>query len=223
MNLAEKAFNKIFPDKEEKRVMKLKYSGSFSDYNANVKYNSYEIVFSLSKKWKKINENIVIGLIQELMLKLYNSKKSTHNMDLYNNFIRNMSEFARKNQDIDPSLRESFERVNDKYFNGLISIPNLKWGNHSFNILGSYKYSTDTIVITKVLKNNLNLLDYVMYHELLHKKIKFYSKNGRSYHHNKNFREKEKKFENSAEIEKQLESFLKKEKFKHRIKKGFGF
>jgi len=223
MNLAEKAFKKLFPDNKEKRTFKIKYSTKFSDYNANVKYNPHEIVFSLSKKWKNINESIVMGLIQELMLKLYKSGKTTHNMDLYNNFIKNMSEFAKKNPEVNPVLKESFERVNNNYFNGLIGMPNLKWGNHSFSVLGSYKYSTDTIVITKVLKNNPDFLDHVMYHELLHKKIKFYNKNGRNYHHNKKFREKEKQFENSVEIEKQLEKFLKKEKFRHRIRTGFGF
>jgi hypothetical protein len=38
------------------------------------------------------------------------------------------------------------------------------------------------------------LLDFVMYHELLHKDLGFRESNGRRYAHTRNFREKERRF-----------------------------
>ena len=96
------------------------------------------------------------------------------------------------------------EIINDKYFLGLIELPNLKFGKNSFTKLGSYSYASDTITISSALKHDFELLDYVMHHELLHKKHQFNSKNGRSYHHTALFRKKEKEFENAGLMEKRL-------------------
>ena len=82
-------------------------------------------------------------------------------------------------------LNSVVNRVNEKYFYGMILVPNLKWGNKSLSQLGTYDYGTDTITVSRILEKESILLDYVMYHEILHKKIKFKEKNGRSIHHSK--------------------------------------
>jgi hypothetical protein len=48
------------------------------------------------------------------------------------------------------------------------------------------------------------MMDYVMYHEMLHKKHKFSSKGSRIMHHTKEFRSSESAFPNSEIIEKRL-------------------
>lgn len=214
MNIAERAFKELFPEKEDNRIFLVKYSSAFNDYNANVKYDYGKIEFRLSRKWKEVSDSIRIGLIQTLLLKMFGEKKNTMNIDLYNTFIKKMSTYALKNK-FDPVLETSFERVNDKYFYGMIDKPNLVWGQESFRKLGSYEYGTDSIVISRAFENNENkgneeLLDYIMYHELLHKKHKFYTKNGRSYHHTRLFREKEKQFED-PDVEEKLKEFLRRQ------------
>jgi len=62
----------------------------------------------------------------------------------------------------------------------------------------------------KLKKNDENFLDLVMHHELLHKKHKFKSKNGRSLYHSPQFKKEEKQFENFEEVEKQLQSYLRR-------------
>jgi hypothetical protein len=52
----------------------------------------------------------------------------------------------------------------------------------------------------------MDLLDYVVYHEMLHKKYKFVNKNGRNYHHTGNFKKKEKEFENQQQVERRLKT-----------------
>ena len=208
MNFAEKAFIELFPDKEPPKI-KYHYSGKFGMYNANARKSYNTIEFGLSKSWRGINESIKIGLIQNLLLKLYKIRKKTINIDLYENFTKNIHLSIPKNKS-DPILEESFHKINERYFNGLIEKPNLKWGNSSKSTLGTYNYHNDTITISGILRNAPKIfVDYVIYHEILHKKIKFYTKSGRSYHHSTKFRNFEKKFEKQKIVEKELRDFLK--------------
>lgn len=222
MNLAEKAFLELFHKKRLNKKLIIKYSRAFNPYNANVRYTAYSMTFNLSYEWKKVSNEIKLGLIQSLLLKVYKERKKTLNTDLYDNFIKTVGDYSEVKES-DRVLEESFNRVNEKYFNGFIDKPNLRWGGNSFIKLGSYEYGSNTVIISKIFEEDSELLDYIMYHELLHKKHKFHTKNGRSYHHTRKFRKKEKEFDN-PEIEKKLERFLKKKKIKQVFKprkKGF--
>ena len=214
MQLIKEAFEKLYPNKAFNYSVKLKYSARFKPYNANVRHYKNNFEFSLSRQWKHISKDIVIGLIQTLLLKIFNDKKQTINIDLYNSFIRNLHISIPK-QKSDPILESSFNRVNKKYFYNLIEIPNLEWGSNSKRKLGSYDYHTDTISISRIfLDAEPELLDYLMYHEMLHKRLKFKNKANRSYHHTKEFKAKEKEFEGHKEIEKKIKLLIKKSKYK---------
>ncbi len=204
--LAEEAFKRLYPDRANKWDFKIMYSGKFNDFNSNVRFSriNNKVEFNLSKKWKEIDEEIQIGLIQSLMVKIFKEPGKTTNIGIYNSFIKNLHLGIAKEQS-DPLLEDSFERINKKYFYGLVEKPNLVWGSLSYRKLGSYDFHTDTILISRALMDKeASLLDYVMYHEMLHKKEKFESKNGRTHHHTHSFRKKERQFENSEEIERKL-------------------
>ncbi|OGM02941.1 hypothetical protein A3K72_01695 [Candidatus Woesearchaeota archaeon RBG_13_36_6] len=203
MTIIEEAFTRLYPDKDFRYDAKIKYSNHFKDYNANVKLYGNNLEFGLSRKWKSVSQEIRIGLLKELMLNLFGGKKITMNIDLYNKFIKNLHISINKSIS-DPILEASFERVNNIYFNGLIEQPNLIFGKSSRSSLASYEYSTDTINFSIILKKDLDVLDYVMYHELLHKKLKFKHKNGKSFHHTAEFKKSEKQFENQKEMEQRL-------------------
>ena len=211
MNPIEKSFKILYPEKEFNYEPKLRYSGKFNSYNANIRLWKDWLQVNMSKKWKKVDDEIKIGLIQELINKLFKKKIKTNNIDLYNIFIKKIGTYTEKTK-TDPVLEESFNRVNEKYFYGLIDMPNFEWCNSSTR-LGSYEFGADTITITKILKGHSDLLDYVMYHEILHKKLKFESKAGKTYHHTSLFRKKEKEFENSEKIEERLKGLRKTFRF----------
>ncbi|MBL7054900.1 hypothetical protein ISS05_04035 [Candidatus Woesearchaeota archaeon] len=212
MKLVEQAFIDLFPEKNlENYELILKYNNKFKPYNANVKYRNNKIQFSLSKKWKTISREIQAGLMQSLLIKIFKEKKNTTNIDLYNIFMKNIHIAVPKTK-TDPMLESSFTRVNEKYFYGLIEKPNLVFGNNSLRKLGSYEYGSDTISISRIFQDKEDLLDYIMYHEVLHKKHKFKNKNGRNYHHTTKFRTDEKKFENSKEMEKGINRLIRNKK-----------
>jgi len=207
MKLLEQAFNDLFPEKDlENYQLKIKYTDKFKPYNANVRYAKNSLQFNLSKKWRKVSREIQIGLIQGLMLRIFKEKKDTTNIDLYNNFMKSLHISIPKT-DTDSILEEAFNKINEKYFFGLIERPNLTW-HDSISRLGSYEYGTDTISMSRVLDSDKELLDYVIYHEILHKKHKFHSKNGRTHHHTREFKEMEKKFDNSREMEERIKKLV---------------
>tara|TARA_Y100000310_G_C20677543_1_gene813958 strand:+ start:98 stop:787 length:690 start_codon:yes stop_codon:yes gene_type:complete len=208
--LIEQAFIRLFPNEKLNYNVKTTFSKKFSPYNANVKKIGSNLVFNLSHEWKTVNEEIRIGLIQELMLKILRKKAKTTNIDLYNNFIKNLHLSAQKTQP-DEQLSEIFNKINSKYFHNSIERPNLKWNLNSRRRLATYDYHTDTINVSTLFKNaDEELIAYLLYHEMLHKKLKFNNNSGRAIHHSKQFRELENMFENQKQIEKRLNSFIRK-------------
>jgi predicted metal-dependent hydrolase len=196
MNPAQRAFRELNID--ETRRINIKYSRHFKGFNANAKYNREMITFNLSSSWKEVDEDIQTGLIQSLLVKILKLKiKKTPEMQLYEDFMKGLSKYAKKHT-YDPELEQSFERVNEKMFNGMINKPNLLFASESFNKLGSYEYSTDTIYMSTIFKDlpgdEQIFLDYVLYHELLHKKHQFNIKNGRHNAHTTAFKNDEAKF-----------------------------
>ena len=202
--LIREAFRQLYPEKEFAYCASLKYSQKFKPYNANVRMRGANMVFNLSGDWKKISEEIQIGLIQELMSKILRDKKKTMNMELYSLFMKNVHLAAPKTK-TDEMLEESFCRVNERYFNGMLDKTNLQWGRHSTGKLGCYEYGSDTITISSIFRDSpKELLDYVIYHEMLHKKFKFQNSNGRNLHHSPEFKKMEGKFENRDFAEKEI-------------------
>ena len=118
--IAEKSFLALYPDRKLGEFeFSLDYSGHFSDFNANVKRRGNHISFYLSRKWEGISDDVKIGIIQMLFNRLFRTKIRTPSIELYEIFLRKLHIAVPKNN-IDPMLKESFDRVNEKYLNGLL-------------------------------------------------------------------------------------------------------
>lgn len=220
MNVVEIAFTRLFPNKKLP-VISLEY-GSLHGFNAHGSLSFFKLKIQMSKKWKNISQDIQIGCVQELLLKLYKNKKVKQSLEieLYNNFIRSLSDNipATRTQ---PVLASSFEKLNNKFFDNQLDKANLKFGK-GISLLGTYSYQSNTITISRMLLEHPELLDYVMFHEMLHKKHKFYStKTGRNMHHSTKFRKDEKNYPNSAILEKKLQILIEKKRRENRKNKGF--
>jgi hypothetical protein len=185
---------------------KLKYSGRFKGYNGNIQLRGNHLTVSLSKEWKEVSPDIKRGIVQELLAKMFKTKLKTLEMDLYHNFLKSVHHTVKKDK-AEPELVNSFVRVNHQFFTGLMVMPNLVFGT-GLAKLGSYEYGTDTIMISEILLEDDELLDYVMYHEMLHKKHKF--SEGR--HHTPAFRKDERLFGDIDYLEKKLAVLIRKAK-----------
>ncbi len=105
-------------------------------------------------------------------------------------------------------LDESFRRVNDRYFNNRMDRPTLCWNQTlTSRKFGHYQPARDTVMISVSLDSpdvSTSLLDYVVYHELLHKKHGSQIVNGRRIAHSAAFRDDERLFSNWQEAENEL-------------------
>lgn len=205
------AFGLLWPEREFKYTPQILYSGRFSEYNANIRLHKGIIELRLSHSWKDVSKDIKIGLIQDLLLRILREKADSMYIDLYNNFVKNVHIAIPKNK-THPILEESFNRISDNHFLGLVEMPNLIWGRYSKRKLGSYDFKTDTISISKVFLDidDPRLLDHVMYHEILHKQVKFEAKGGRAKYHTKKFRELERAIFDHDAMEKRLNAALRR-------------
>lgn len=211
-NLAVQAFQTLYPARQIPQL-ELKYHGRLRGHNATVRANSKKITFRLSNQFIQASDEIKIGVMQYLLNRLYKTKHKTLEIDLYSQFTKKLTQYATINH-IDPLIEERFNILNKEYFNAFMMTPNLVWGTASIRKLGHYEFSTDTISLSTVLKEDQDMLDYVLYHEMLHKKLGYSeSAGGITRTHTPEFRRLERQFK-IKDIEHRLHSFLRQRKYK---------
>jgi hypothetical protein len=106
-------------------------------------------------------------------------------------------------------LQSIFDGLNRSYFGGCLSVP-ITWGRGKASrrvrqrILGSYSSRTGTIRIHPWLDRKSVpscVVEYVVYHEMLHAELGADVKNGRRVVHSREFRRRERLFARWAEAE----------------------
>ncbi len=226
--LAERAFRQLYPGRPLRKRLLLRYSSRFNDFNANVADRPGRlgapgtITFSLSRKFEEVGEEIRIGVLQHLLNRLYKTVVDTEEIRLYNAFIKKLADYVETKR-VDPFLKERFDLLNQRFFDGYMLTPNLVWGGETLRKLGHYEYATDTISVSTIFRDAdgavrgvaLELLDYVLYHEMLHKKHKFSERaGGFTRSHTRAFRDEERKYRmaDGTDPEKALSAYLRRRK-----------
>ncbi len=96
------------------------------------------------------------------------------------------------------NLEERFEELNLRHFNGLMARPLLGWSRRaSRTMLGHYDPSHNAIIISKLLddpKVPQVVLDYVLFHEMLHLRYPAQTRGARRSVHTAEFRQAERAF-----------------------------
>lgn len=112
------------------------------------------------------------------------------------------------------SLLESFDRVNRAYFAGAMPKPNIHWNRVlTTRKFGHYMPSRDTVMISVTLDHPnvpAYIVDYVMYHELLHKKHGVKVVQGRRFAHTPEFRAEERLFAQFEDANRFLKELVQK-------------
>ena len=106
-------------------------------------------------------------------------------------------------------LDEIFTEVNQQYFRGEISRPVLTWSaRKTFRILGHHDATHDHVAISRSLDTAdvpRYVVEYVVFHEMLHIAHPTKHLNGRRYNHTAAFRRDERKFSHYDEAERWIE------------------
>ena len=96
------------------------------------------------------------------------------------------------------NLEELFERLNDRFFDGLMGRPRLGWSRQpSRTMLGHFDPSHQAIIISRIFDSPVIpplALEYVMFHEMLHLRYPVEHGRARRRVHTREFRAAERKF-----------------------------
>ena len=95
-------------------------------------------------------------------------------------------------------LAASFERVNTAYFGGSMSRPQLVW-SRTFAVrkFGHYDHAHDTVMVNMAMDSKTvpePAVDFIVYHELLHRQLGVIWQSDRMAAHTPEFRERERQF-----------------------------
>ena len=114
-------------------------------------------------------------------------------------------------------LETVFNKINYRYFDGFIRKPSFGWSqSNSTYRLAFYDRNRDLIVVSRIFDSRRTpneVIEFLMYHEMLHIKIPVQTKNGRRIIHSKEFRTEEKKFQDYEAVQKWLKKRLWKLRF----------
>jgi hypothetical protein len=163
-----------------------------------------------------------------LVAKLLRKKVPGPSREIYSKFIktREIREKATENKrargrkvvsshkGVFYDLGKIFERLNRDYFRGLVPTPVLTWSaRKTYRILGHHDSTHETIVISKSLDAHdvpKYVVEYVVFHEMLHIHHPTQHRDGRRYNHTPQFRRDERKFAYFEEAEKWIEKNVRK-------------
>lgn len=221
MDIIEVSFQRLYPNKLLQYTTKLEYNLRLKDFNANIRLYKNILSINLNLQWKDIDDEIKIGLIQSLLLKILKEKSHTPNIDLYNNFIRNIPILTEKTKS-HPILESSFLRINNQFFENKLEQPNLTWGQASFHKLAHYNFHNDTITVSTIFQSaKSEILDFLMYHEMLHKHHKYNNHNGRNAFHTSEFRRAENLYLHKDQIEQEINKLIRQQKRQFKLNTTF--
>jgi hypothetical protein len=161
---------------------------------------------------------LLCKLLRRPVPELYSRR---YRMYLYRRDIRDRIDTARRQRGrrrVDEprgacfDLEEIFDDLNRRYFHGALPRPALAWTQRpSKTSLGRYDAAHDTIVLSKLLDSPAVprvVVEYVMYHEMLHLHYPVEHHNGRRRIHTPEFRKAERQFTGYEEARKAIKKLI---------------
>jgi hypothetical protein len=163
------------------------------------------------------------GLARILVAKLYGRRPPKHANNVYAAYIKTQAvrEKAVENKRTKGrkvitsalgaiyDLDEAFNLLNLQYFRGSLPKPTLTWSTRkTYRILGHHDAAHDTIVVSRSLDSTnvpRFVLEYIVFHEMLHVAHPTKHVNGRRYNHTAAFKRDEQKFKFYVEAEAWIE------------------
>jgi len=209
-NIYQEAFRKLSRNGLEQKIEVQFYP--YVGINHTIRVRNGTIYVRISDIFKNAPRDVQNSLGYILISKLLRKKISPEMLNNYKRFVKSEEIFqeamkvkrtrgrkiivSSKGEFYD--LEKIFVRINRDYFNQTISRPTLTWSKKkTFRILGQYDSTHNTIVISKSLDNKkvpAYVVEFVVFHEMLHIFHPTQHRAGRRYNHTPQFRRDEEKF-----------------------------
>jgi hypothetical protein len=186
----------------------------FAGLNHTVRLREQRLLIRISDLFSDAPESILYSLALILLAKLYRKGTDEQHRNNYRAFIlqrtiQERARAARVTRGRAPRMLEtpgrchnlelSFARLNSDYFQGKLDRPRLSWSlKRSRHTLGRYDATHHTIFVSRVLDSPSipsYVVDYVLFHEMLHIKHQSRSEGCRLLVHTLEFREEERRFQ----------------------------
>ena len=150
----------------------------------------------------EIKEQVVLSALDRKnrryakSIRAYNSSETYQRITAELNAGSQVNRHSYKGSHFD--LKELFDQINQEYFKGKLEQARLMWSARRSNRrLGYYDPHSNTITINRRFDTPDTpgiLVEYVMYHEMLHQHLGVREANGRRYAHTSAFKRAEKRF-----------------------------
>jgi hypothetical protein len=195
----------------------------FAGLNHTIRIRKQHVYVRVSDILRDAPQHVYRALAFILVAKLFNKQVIGEHEKLYRQYaylpqVLRASDLARQRRGRKMltsavgrayNLDKIFARLNRRYFGNDLPKPTLSWSaRRTKRILGHHDYVHDAIVISRSLDNaNVPefLVEYVLYHEMLHMKHRPRVINGRRIYHTAAFRAEEHRFARFDEAIEELE------------------
>jgi len=189
----------------------------YADINNVIRLSGGKLRVGLSDLLKKAPRPVLEALATILISKLYRKPIPKQIHTRYRQFlnrqtVRRQAQKIREMrgrkwigvpQGMQFDLSEMFDQLNRSYFDGLLSRPRLSWSRTaSHRILGHFDSAHNAIIISRIFDRPETprfLVEYILYHEMLHVKHPVIHHADRRCFHSSIFRKEEKRFPQFAE------------------------
>ncbi len=186
----------------------------------SVEWNGLTIKAKVSQLFIDAPVNILEIIALLLLSRVYKKKIDAQTRHTYRTFSNQLTyKRSTRKIDYDPigkhfDLRDIFDHLNNIYFSNELAIKYIGWSkNYSYTRLGFFDKSRNLIVISKIFDSPhvpMNVLEYLMFHEMLHVKFPEETINNRRRIHTPEFRKVERDFPEYKEIDLWLKNNLRK-------------
>lgn len=184
----------------------------YADVNNVIRVRDGKVLVGLSDLLEGAPPSVLEAIAIILVSKLYRKPIPKHCQNRYRQFLNRASvrrqisairlvrgrKCIGKPQGEHFHLEEIFEELNQRYFSGLLARPLLSWSRRvSRAALGHFDPVHNAIIISKIFDRPQPpkfLLEYILYHEMLHLKYPVVHRGGRRCFHSRLFREAERRF-----------------------------
>jgi len=220
-----KIFNSIQRDYFNKKYKKIEVDfHKFRSLKHTIEWTPWRIRIRVNAHFRQAPDKIIELLAIILLAKVYRVRVERNIRTDYNSYVEILKESlpVKKHNRLDAyeskgkrfDLAALFDQINGRYFENNLVIPTLGWSrNNSYWRLGFYDKERNLLVISRVFDQSgvpEEVVQYLVYHEMLHIHFPSVRKNGRRIIHPREFRITEKKFPNYEDIQNWLKSNLRK-------------